>query len=198
MIFWFSGLWSIFCSGAVSVSDLLAFEPLVSCHWSSLILSWADEFYMKSDISGRQKVEPIFNIFLLFVFFRILHTHVISTEPAATSFFFCIFMVENILEVNMYLSIKWMFVKCPSHSVLIYTFLLSCQNTQSPLYSWLKAMPSLFTSQLIRSTLGNICIWSFCTKLGLPNAGLPWNQLQTVQSPSGGKRKRKKKNSETI
>lgn len=42
---------------------------------------------MKSDISGRQKVEPIFNIFLLFIFFRILHTHAIPAMLATASNF---------------------------------------------------------------------------------------------------------------
>lgn len=139
---------------------------------------------MKSDISGRQKVEPIFKYFsALHLFQNFTYARYIYQQNLQQYLFFfnCIFMVENILGVNMYLSIKWKFVKCQSRSVLIYTFTLSCQNTPSLWYSWLRAMPSLLMSQLIRSTPGNICIWSFCTKHGLPDAGLCWSRPQTGQ-----------------
>lgn len=125
MISLFLVLWYIFCSRG-AVSDLLAFDPLVSCHWSSLILGSVDEFYMKTDTSGRRKVEPIFNIFppSSFSEFDVHGRHL--AKPETGLFFTASPWYKTFWKSNMYLSIKEMFVQCHSHPVnCIYIYTLS-------------------------------------------------------------------------
>ena len=163
----------------VSVSDLLAFDPLVSCHWSSLILSSADEFYMKTDISGRRKVEPIFNIFPV-ISFRVWHTRE-TPSKAPNHIYFSLHLLgikPSGNKTRIYREKRCL--SCVIHILsIVYTFTPSRQNMPSP-HCWPAVRHSISSEVTVNkvNSLETSVFDQFAQNRGLANAGLPWSPIQ--------------------
>lgn len=138
---------------------------------------------MKSDISGRQKVEPIFNIFLLFIFFRILHTRAMPAMPATASNFLLHLHGRKHFG-SKYIFIIEMFVCCMSVAFCphIYTYTLlpkACLHLDGLAgcpqrhFHWCRS----WSHQPLETSVFD----HFAQNGDLPNAGFFWNQLYTAQ-----------------
>lgn len=152
----------------VSVSDLLAFEPLISCHWSSLILSELMSFIWNLIFQEDRRPNPFlisfcsssFSEFYIHMWYQqclqqhpiffSLHLH--GRKHFGNKFVFVNKMDVRQVLVTFYPHI-YVYTLLPKRCLhLVLAICLQCH------FHW---------SQLTRSTPGNICLWSFCTKRGL-------------------------------
>ena len=161
----------------ISVSDLLAFDPLVSCHWSSLILSSADEFYMKTDISGRRKFEPyIFPV----ISFRVWHTW--ETPSKA---WIHIYFALHLLGIKLFGNKTRIYQekRCLSSVIhilsVVYTFTPFHQNMPSH-HCWPAVRHSISSEVTVNNvnSLETSVFDQFAQNGGLPNAGLSWSPIR--------------------